>query len=245
MRSQMNKNEYIKELNEAFEANGLGDLLDEDKSSRLYQFSLNLVESNKQFNLTAITDEHEIIIKHFIDCASIASLLDQGSTVIDVGCGAGFPSTPIAILRPDLRITALDSTLKRINFVNEQARILDLSNLSGVCARAEDYAESQRESFDYCVSRAVARLNVLAEICIPLVKLGGKFIAMKGQKCHEELEAAQKTIEACGGELSSLNLIKLTYQDIDETRSIFEIQKILNTPSKYPRQYAKIVKSPL
>ena len=166
----MNFNEYLSVLSQAFSQNGLSSLITEDAAKKLYCLSDILIQTNKTFNLTAITDEKEIILKHFVDCASALEYISDSSTVIDVGCGAGFPSIPLAILNKTLNITSLDSTSKKIGFINSTVKELCLDNITGICGRAEEMAESKRESFDVCISRAVARLNVLSEICIPLVK---------------------------------------------------------------------------
>lgn len=241
----MDKKDYINELKQAFHANGLGHLLNNAKSELLYEFSQNLIDTNKQFNLTAITDEHEIIIKHFIDCASIATLIDNGVTVIDVGCGGGFPSIPLAILREDLKITGLDSTQKRINFVNSQARALNLTNLTGICARAEDFILMHREEYDFCVSRAVARLNVLSELCIPYLKIGGKFIAMKSSKGDEEYSEAQNGIKTLGCALESKQTDAFEYMGISTERKLFVFKKSRATPKEFPRKYSQITRKPL
>ena len=166
----MEYNQYKQRLYEAFKQNRLDQLLDDDKAEKLFNFSNILIETNKSFNLTAITNENDIILKHFVDCASALEYISDSSTVIDVGCGAGFPSIPLAILNKTLNITSLDSTSKKIGFINSTVKELCLDNITGICGRAEEMAESKRESFDVCISRAVARLNVLSEICIPLVK---------------------------------------------------------------------------
>lgn len=241
----MERNQYIEELFKAFEANGLSALLSKESADKLYDFSCNLIERNKQFNLTAITDEREIIIKHFVDCASIAPLISDGAKVIDIGCGAGFPSIPLAILRKDVQITALDSTQKRINFVNEQAGILNLENISGVCARAEEYSITNRELFDVCTSRAVARLNILTELCIPYIKIGGSFIAMKSIKGEEELSEAESGIGKLGGRLDLKQADTFTYKEITTQRTLFVIKKERQTPKEFPRKFAQITKKPL
>lgn len=241
----MERNQYIEELFKAFEANGLAALLNKESADKLYDFSCNLIERNKQFNLTAITDEREIIIKHFVDSASIAPLISNGAKVIDVGCGAGFPSIPLAILRKDVQITALDSTQKRINFVNEQADILNLENISGVCARAEEYSITNRELFDVCTSRAVARLNILTELCIPYIKIGGSFIAMKSIKGEEELSEAELGIGKLGGHLDLKQADTFTYKEITTQRTLFVIKKERQTPKEFPRKFAQITKKPL
>ena len=219
----------------------------EIEARKLYFLTEIMLKTNASMNLTAITDPIDIIVKHYADSLTILNYIPESAKVLDVGCGAGFPSLPLAIFRPDITLTSLDSTTKKIEYIRSTARALEISNITCVSSRAEELAQKSefREKFDVVTARAVANMQVLSELCIPFAKKGGKFVAMKGQKCHEELEAAQRTIELCGGELSALNLIRLSYQNIDETRAIFEIQKISSTPSKYPRQYAKIVKSPL
>ena len=241
----MDKKQYINELFEAFEANRLDGLLNQNNAEKLYEFSSNLIETNKQFNLTAITDEIEIIIKHFVDCASIAPLIQKNAKVIDIGCGAGFPSIPLAILRSDLKITALDSTQKRITFVNNQAKALNLNNIEGICARAEDYSTQVREDFDVCTSRAVARLNILSELCIPYTKVGGTFIAMKSIKGDEEYAEAKAGIKKLGCELTTKQLDEFKYQEISSQRTLFVFKKVTPTPHEFPRKYSQIVKKPL
>lgn len=241
----MDKIQYISTLVSAFEENGLGDLLTNDSADKLYHFSNLLVETNKITNLTAITDEKGIILKHFVDCASISRYIPTGSKIIDVGCGAGFPSLPIAIIRPDVSVTSLDSTGKKIDFVNKTASSLGLTNISAVCARAEEYAEANRESFDLCTSRAVARLNILAELCLPLVKIGGQFVAMKSNKGAEEYAEAANGIKKLGASLESSKEQTFKLDDDTITRETYIFKKTSSTPKGFPRKYAQILKKPL
>ncbi|MBQ8409041.1 MAG: 16S rRNA (guanine(527)-N(7))-methyltransferase RsmG [Clostridia bacterium] len=228
-----------------FSENGLVSLINEDKAKKLFELSNLLIETNKTTNLTAITDEKEVLLKHFVDSAAIAEFIDDGKSVVDVGCGAGFPSLPIAILRGDLTVTALDSTGKKINFVKHAAEKLDLKNIKAVCARAEDFAVDNRESFDVAVSRAVARLNVLVEITLPLVKTGGCLIAMKSNKGKEEFEEAEQGIFTLGGSLERVKEETLSFNDASITRETYIFKKVRKTPAQYPRKYAQILKKPL
>jgi len=241
----MDFNSYKNEMLSAFATNGLAELLTDDSIEKFYKFHNTLVEVNKQFNLTAITEEKEVIVKHFIDCASIASYIPAGATVIDVGCGAGFPTIPLAILRPDISIIALDSTQKRINFVERTSKSLDLQNVTAICGRAEDFVTTHRESFDICVSRAVARLNILSEICLPLVKVGGAFLAMKSLKGDEEYVEAKSGITKLGGELKQIQSDEFRYSEISMQRKLLVIQKKHPSPAEYPRKYSQILKKPL
>ncbi len=241
----MTYTEYKETLCRAFSANLPEIELNEDIIDRFYRFSSILIETNKTFNLTAITDEKDVILKHFVDCATISKNIPVNSRIIDVGCGAGFPSIPIAILRSDLSITSLDSTGKKISFIESCTKELGLDNITAVCARAEDFAESNREKFDVCTSRAVARMNVLAEICIPLVSSGGKFIAMKSNKGEEEYTEAKRGIEKLGCTLESNKKITLSLEESTVEREIYVFKKEHHTPTQYPRKYAQILKKPL
>ena len=241
----MDKNNFISLLYKAFEENNLSNLLTDKTADSLYEFANLLVETNKITNLTAITDDKGIILKHFIDCASVSEHMDTNARLIDVGCGAGFPSIPLAIIRPDLSITALDSTGKKIDFVKTVASKLNLTNLSAVCARAEDFVADNREKFDVSTSRAVARLNVLAEISLPLVKVGGKFIAMKSNKGSEEYAEASAGIKKLGAafELSVEKVFSFEKEVIN--REFYIFSKTRSTPKEFPRKYAQILKKPL
>ena len=241
----MEKLEFTKYLIDAFVKNGLGGLIDENKAEQLYDLNNILAETNKVMNLTAIVDEKEVILKHFIDSATVCEFISNCSSVVDVGCGAGFPSLPIAILRPDLSVTAIDGTSKRINFVNEAAKKLNLNNVVAICARAEDFAKDNRESFDLCTSRAVARLNVLAELCVPLVKVGGAFAPMKSERGEEELVEAENCIAELGCALSERKCLTLSIDDMQIGREIFVFKKTSKTPIRYPRNYSQITKKPL
>ena len=236
---------YKANLESCFKENGLESLLDDDACEKLFSISEFLVEKNKVMNLTAITSENDVILKHFLDSASISSLIPANSSVIDIGCGAGFPSIPLAIVRRDLKITALDSTGKRIDFVTEAASRLGLENVDPVCARAEDFAVSQREKFDVCTSRAVARMNVLSELCIPFVKVGGAFIAMKSDKGDEEYAECKSGIGVLGCKLENVISDRFAFLGNEITRQLFQFRKVSSTPKAYPRQYSKILKKPL
>ena len=242
----MTKQEYISYITEAFAYNGLSNMIDQEKAEKFYELHCFLVDYNKITNLTAITEEKEVILKHFIDCASITEHIKEGASIIDIGCGAGFPSLPIAIVRPDVSVTSLDSTGKKIEFVNKAIKKLGLSKSSAVCARAEEYVQDHREEYDVCVSRAVARLNVLSELCLPLVKVGGTFLAMKSNKGSEELSEATKCISTLGAKhtdtfVSTYSLESLL--PIERELQIFEKQSA--TPKQYPRKYSQILKKPL
>ena len=241
----MEYREYKELLYKAFEENELSDILSEETAEKLYRFSNILVETNKTFNLTAITEEKEVILKHFVDCASILKHIPSGSTLIDVGCGAGFPSLPIAILRNDIKATSLDSTAKKIDFINRTAKELSLDNIVAISARAEDFAKNNREKFDVATSRAVARLNILDELCLPLVKVGGLFIAMKSSRGEIEYSEAKTGIDKLGSRLELVEKGALSFKEMTIERETYIFKKVRQTPNQYPRNYSQIVKRPL
>ena len=241
----MEKTNFIQKLTDAFESNGLGNTINNEAAGQLFAFSRELIEANERFNLTAIKDDDGILLKHFADCATILKHIPESARLVDVGCGAGFPSIPIAILRKDVTVTSLDSTAKKIDFINQTASSLNLTNISGVSARAEDFAKKNRERFDVAISRAVARLNILDELCIPLVKIGGKFIAMKSSRGEEEFAEAKPGIEKLGAHFDSKEIVSLSYASETIEREIFEFTKTEPTPTQYPRNYSQILKKPL
>ena len=199
-----------------------------------------LIAFNNVTNLTAITECEEVALRHFADSLTAADKIPVGATVIDVGCGGGFPTLPLAIARPDLAITALDSTAKKLVFVENMARKLSL-NVKTLAARAEEIPEC-RESFDIATSRAVARMNLLTELCLPLVKVGGKFVAMKGASGKEELAEAEGGITKLGGTVTGVDAFTLLSAG---ERVIITVDKVAPTPSAYPRPWGKIKKKPL
>lgn len=203
-----------------------------------------LIEVNSYMNLTAITEREEVYIKHFLDSLFITKAIDitKPFSLCDVGSGAGFPSIPLAIVTNNAKVTIIDALNKRINFINDLAQKLNLDNVNAIHARAEDYAKEKREDFDYVTARAVARLNVLVELCLPLVKVGGLFIAMKTQD-EDELNEAKNAISILGGKIE--NIISFNLPNDYGKRSIIIIKKIKNTPSKYPRGFSKIKERPL
>ena len=203
-----------------------------------------LAEKNKVMNLTAITDPEEAARLHFLDSAALLALADlRGKTVVDVGTGAGFPGLPLKILEPSIRLTLLDAQRKRVDFLREVCEDLGLSDVECVHARAEAFAGSRRESFDVAVSRAVAALPVLAELCLPLVKTEGKFLAMKSVDTNEELNAAGRAVNLLGGRLEKP--VDYVISGTDIPRRLVILTKIGETPKKYPRMFAKIKKNPL
>ncbi|SFW52346.1 16S rRNA (guanine(527)-N(7))-methyltransferase RsmG [Ruminococcus flavefaciens] len=201
-----------------------------------------LVEYNKKVNLTAITEPTEILCKHFIDSACLLKYVDikPESTLIDVGTGAGFPSIPLKILRPDIKLTLLDSLNKRIDFLKQLCDKLDI-HADFIHGRAEDFSKmpEYREQFDYSCARAVANLSTLSELCIPFVKVGGSFISMKGPS--EDVSRGTNAIELLGGKIEDIT----DYSLFDEQRRIITVKKISQTPIKYPRNSAQIKKKEL
>ena len=220
--------------------------LQEEQIQAFWRFTQHLMEVNSHTNLTAIRSIPDVIPKHYADSLLAAPFLPQGARVLDLGCGPGFPSIPLSIARPDLSVVALDSTDKKVKFVAESAHLLGLTNLTAVSGRAEDAAVRKKlGSFDAVVSRAVARLNVLSELCLPYVKKNGIFLTMKAAKGEEELQEAQKGIGILGGSVEALHKRDLVMENGTEQRYLIEIQKIAPMPSQYPRAYAAIVKKPL
>ena len=216
-----------------------------DTQTEQFQIYCNLlIEWNKKFNLTAITDPEEIALKHFVDSCTILRYvkIPENADIIDVGTGAGFPGIPLKIVRPDIRLTLLDSLNKRLLFLNEVARQLNMT-LETVHGRAEDVGQKTvyREKFAVAVSRAVAPLNVLSEYCLPLVRKGGKFIAMKGKNVQPEVVQSRKAIKLLGGTYN--NIVEFHIEE--NQRSIVIIDKTTATPSVYPRHNSKITKKPL
>lgn len=211
-----------------------------------YKYYELLIEWNEKINLTAITDEDDVAVKHFLDSLNAsAGMIKEGMHIIDVGTGAGFPGLPVKIANRDIKLTLVDSLNKRINFLNEVISALELTDVTTVHSRAEDLAVNKdyREKYDMCVSRAVANLTTLCELCLPFVKVGGYFVSLKGPKAEEELSLAKKAITLLGGELERVENYDLS--DTDLSHNIVVIKKISHTPTKYPRKAPKPSKEPL
>ena len=212
--------------------------------AQLEDFTARMLDTNKVMNLTRITDPKEIAEKHLLDCASLLQAADfSKKSVVDVGCGAGFPGMPLHILCPSCKLALLDSLGKRIRFLQGCIDAMNLSDIEAVHARAEEFAAKHREQYDFAVSRAVAQLNVLAELSLPLVKQGGAFIAMKSKDTDEELERAKKAIRLLGGEIEKI--IDYTIPHTEITHRLVVIRKKNHTPKQYPRPFRKISASPL
>ena len=206
---------------------------DDEKLKKLEQFYNLVIQKNQVMNLTNITDEKEFATKNILDSVLPINMIPLGATVVDVGAGAGFPSIPLKILRPDLNITMVDSLNKRILFLKEVCNALKLNNIYAIHNRAEDFAKTNRESYDICVARAVARLNVLCEYCLPLVKVGGKMIAYKSMKAEEEIIEAQNAINIMGGKIQNLQNVLVKEENSIRVNIIIHKQK--NTPKEFPR----------
>ncbi len=214
------------------------------KQGELFDLFFNLlIETNKFLNLTAITEENEVAVKHFLDSCVAEKFFDKNASVVDVGAGAGFPSIPLKITRPDLSITMVDSLLKRVNFLNEVIEKEGFEKISACHSRAEDFCKNNRENFDIATARAVAPLNTLVEYLLPLVKVGGKAIIYKASKLDEELEEAKNAIKILGGKVEKIETIKI--DECEGERKILIIKKIEQTPKKYPRDKNKARLSPL
>ena len=215
--------------------------LSDGQIDTLCRFGEALIEKNAVVNLTAITEPSAVAQLHFLDCIALLNAADfHGKRVIDVGCGAGFPGVPLKIAEPSIRLTLLDSLAKRMNWLSETLPALGV-DAEIITARAEEFAAQRREQYDLATSRAVARLNVLAELCLPYVRVGGKFLAMKGALAQEEVEEARRGIEQLGGHVLRI----FEYPVADAVHKAVVIEKLRPTPPQYPRAFAKIKKSPL
>lgn len=217
----------------------------EEQLNQFYEYMNLLLEWNEKINLTAITAPNEVILKHFIDSLTINKYIKENSTLADVGTGAGFPGIPLKILRPDLKITLVDSLNKRINFLNEVINKLNLVNIETVHSRIEDFGKDKkyRESFDFVTARAVANLAVLSEYLLPIAKVGGQCVCMKGSSVEEELSNGKNAIKVLGGKIKIID--EFVLPDSDMSRNVIIIDKIKNTPNKYPRKAGIPVKEPL
>ena len=210
----------------------------------LEKFSTLLLEKNQVMNLTAITEPQAVATLHLLDSIALLGVADfAGKAVVDVGTGAGFPGVPLQIAGPPFSLTLLDSLQKRVAFLEEATAALGLRDVQCVHGRAEEFAQAHREQFQIAVSRAVAELPVLAELCLPLVAVGGVFLSMKGTGSQAELDQARRAIALLGGRVGQV--VDYTIPTTDVTHRVIVIEKIAPTPKKYPRRFAQIKKQPL
>lgn len=215
-------------------------------AQQLAQYGAMLLEKNQVMNLTAITEPDKVAQLHMLDCAALLNCADfEGKTLIDVGTGAGFPGLPLKILVPSLQVTLLDSLNKRVDWLYEVAQSLSLSNLSAIHARAEEQAlvKGYRDAFDFATARAVAELRLLCELCLPYVKVGGYFLAMKSTDSQQELDDAQHCIKLLGGRVEEI--VDYTIPQTEIVHRVIKIRKVAPTLKGYPRRWAKIQKQPL
>lgn len=237
----------IKEFNEIFNKylKDLNIKLDEEQIKKFYIYMNLLIDWNEKINLTSIIKPEEMILKHFIDCLTIAKYIEENSELIDMGTGAGFPGIPLKIYRNDLKIVLADSLNKRLNFLNEVIDTLKLDSIETIHTRAEELGKNKkyREQFDIATSRAVANLATLSEYLLPFVKVGGKCICMKGPDIDEEINIAEKAIITLGGKVVKKDVFNLPQSDLG--RSIVIIKKVKDTPGKFPRKPGTPAKEPI
>ncbi len=219
--------------------------LDNEALNQFNRYKEMLLEWNNKINLTAITDEKGIALKHFIDSIYPVNEFTSHSSIIDVGIGAGFPTYPLKIVNKTLKITALDSLNKRLKFLDEIAKELNFMDINLIHGRAEDFGQNKqyREKFDYATARAVAGLNILVELCLPFIKVGGHFVVYKGDKWKEELNDSKNAIKILGGEISGFYEYNLP--EINDKRAVILIKKIKKTPKEFPRKPGLPNKKPL
>ena len=234
----MNKELFVKEVSK------LGLDLKEEQLKNLDIYCKFLIEYNSHTNLTAITEEEQVYLKHFYDSLTILKSVDMNKveSLIDIGTGAGFPGMVIKILFPEIEVTLLDSNNKKINFLKELAQKLNLKKINFYHGRAEDFCVKNREKFEIVTARAVSNMTLLTELCLPLTKQDGYFIALKGSNI-EEIEESKYAIEILGGSIEEIISFNLPIEE--SGRNIVKIKKIKTTPKEYPRRYDKIVKNPL
>lgn len=239
----MERESFSKELIE--KAKKVNIEIDNKKEEQFYKYMELLLEWNEKINLTAITEPNDIILKHFIDSITINKYIEQSNSIMDIGTGAGFPGIPLKIMNQNKKITLVDSLNKRINFLNEVCKEISLENIQCIHARAEELANDlkYRENFETVVSRAVARLNVLIEYMLLFVKKGGLCICMKGPNIDGELEEAKNAIKVLGGKIKSVESFFLPDSDIE--RNVIIIEKVTETPKKYPRKAGLPSKQPI
>ena len=239
----MKKEEFCRKIKNSAEKIEIK--LNEKQQEEFWKYMNLLLEWNEKINLTAITNPEEVITKHFIDCLTILKYIKEDDTIIDIGTGAGFPGMPLKIAKETIKVTLVDSLNKRINFLNDVIEKLQLNNIEAIHSRAEEFGKNRlnREKYDVATSRAVARLNILVEYLLPTVKVGGKCICMKGPDSEEEINEAKHAIEQLGGKISSIK--EFTLPDTDIKRTIIIIDKIKNTPAKFPRKAGLPSKDPL
>lgn len=239
----MEKKEWMQELEK--KAKKMQIELSNQQLEQFYLYMNLLLEWNEKINLTAITDPKEIILKHFIDSITIAPYLKNAQSILDIGTGAGFPGIPLAILENSKDFVLMDSLNKRIIFLQEVIQNIALTGVQAIHGRAEELGKEKehREHYDLVTSRAVAKLNILLEYMLPFVKVGGRCICMKSQEIEEELEEAKQAIELLGGKLERVDEIILPESDVK--RKIIVIQKVRQTPIKYPRKPGTPTKEPI
>ena len=242
----IDEKQFKSRLTKVFDKNGFSSFLNMERVEKFFDLTKIMLEENEKYNLTAIKEPSKIILNHYADCAALAAILPKNASIADVGCGAGFPTLPVAILRPDLKILGIDSTAKRITYVNTVKDSLGLTGVNAIAARAEDVGKSElRESFDIVTARAVAAMRVLCELCLPLVKVGGQMIAMKGKNAEFELAESKKAISLLGGKTNSTHMVRLADDDEEIIHPLIIIDKKSKTPAAYPRPFAQISKKPL
>ena len=239
--------EYLKRT--AFSNCGI--VLDGEACEKFALFADMLFEENEKYNLTSITDPFAAVLLHFVDSLTVSGQLPQGAKLCDIGAGAGFPSLPLAIVRPDLKITAIDATAKKAAFISRAAEALGLSNVEAHAARAEEFFSGEgqsnpnRESFDAATARAVASAGILCELAAPAVRPGGRIVLMKGDRAAEELEGSGPVLGRLGLKYAGTVPLELKSETETHKRNLIIFDKISATPAKYPRRYAKIKAEPM